>query len=135
MSRIVQFSEAASIGLHAMVLIAGSKKLLKAPDIAKKAGVSQNHLSKVMQRLVKDGHIKSTRGPSGGFILNRPAEDISLLDIYQSIEGVINNKGCPMDKQVCPFEKCITGGLFQKMTTDFIDYFGTTTLKSFITTK
>jgi len=134
MTKIVHLSEAASIGLHAMVLIAQSKKLIKVIEIAEKTGASHNHLSKVMQRLVKDGLVKSTRGPSGGFILNKPLEDITLLDIYQSIEGKINATGCPLDKQVCPFNKCIMGNLVSKMTSDFVSYFSTQTLKQFITT-
>jgi len=132
MSKIVHLSEAASLGLHAMVLIAGSKSLVKVTDIAKITNSSKNHLSKVMQRLVKDGLVKSTRGPAGGFLLNKPSKDITLLEIYQSIEGTISNNGCPLEKQVCPFEKCIMGNLVNKMTDDFISYFKSQTLEDFI---
>ena len=147
MAKIVHLSEAASIGLHAMVLIAQSEKLIKVTDIARITGASKNHLSKVMQRFVKDGLIKSTRGPSGGFLLNKNAGDITLLDIYESVEGEISNISCPLNDQVCntnskvstvdgqscPFGKCIMGGLVEKMTNDFIEYFKSQTLKSFIT--
>lgn len=132
MSRIVHLSEAASIGLHAMVLIAQSDTLVKVTDIARITGASKNHLSKVMQRLVKDEMIKSTRGPAGGFLLNKSASDITLLDIYESIEGLLVNTGCPLGKQVCPFNKCITGGIVKKMTADFITYFKSQTLEKFL---
>lgn len=133
MTKVVNITEAASIGLHAMVLMAQTDKLLKVPDIAKKSGASKNHLSKVMQRLVKDGLVKSVRGPSGGFTLQKDANEITLLDIYQSIEGKIEKTGCPLDKQVCPFNKCIMGNLVTKMTRDFSEYFSSQTLKSFVT--
>jgi len=131
-SKIVHLSEAASIGLHAMVIIAESDKLVKVTEIANKTGASKNHLSKVMQRLVKEGLIKSVRGPAGGFLLNKNADSIKLLDIYESIEGKVSVTGCPLDKMVCPFNKCIMGNLVAKMTNDFIDYFGSQNLKDFI---
>jgi len=140
MAKIVQLSEAASIGLHAMVLIAQSEKLIKVTDIARVTGASKNHLSKVMQRFVKDGLIKSTRGPLGGFLLNKNADEITLFDIYQSVEGVnnysgcpLNNHVCPLNNHVCPFTKCIMGGVVEKMTNEFLEYFKSQTLKSFIT--
>ena len=146
MSKIVQLSEAASIGLHAMVLIAKSDKLIKVTDIAHVTGASKNHLSKVMQRFVKDGLIKSTRGPSGGFLLNKNPEDITLLDIYQSVEGEVSNISCPLNNQVChtnnnlsfnnnqvcPFNKCIMGGVVEKMTNEFLEYFKSQTLKNIV---
>jgi len=132
MSRIVQLSEAASIGLHAMVIIASSEKLTKVTDIAKITGASKNHLSKVMQHFVKDGLIKSTRGPTGGFLLNKSPDEISLLEIYESVEGPLKPTKCPMNNIVCPFNKCIMGGLITNMTNQFIDYFKSQTLKNFI---
>jgi len=146
MSKIVQLSEAASIGLHAMVLIAQSDKLVKVTEIARITGASKNHLSKVMQRFVKDGLIKSTRGPSGGFLLNKNADEITLLDIYQSVEGEISNISCPLNNQVChtnnqstldnnqvcPFNQCIMGGVVEKMTEEFVEYFKNQTLKNLV---
>lgn len=135
MSRVVHLSEAASIGIHAMILIAQSDTLVKVTDIAKVTGASKNHLSKVMQRLVKDELIKSTRGPSGGFVMYKNLDEITLLDIYESIEGKLVNTGCPLNRKVCPFGKCITGGIMNKMTDDFIHYFKSQTLDKFINNK
>ncbi|MDD3877978.1 MAG: Rrf2 family transcriptional regulator [Bacteroidales bacterium] len=132
MSKIVYLSEAASIGLHAMVLIAKSKKIIKVTEIAELTGSSKNHLSKVMQRLVKEGLVKSTRGPTGGFLMNKEPHEITLLNIYESIEGKVTNSGCPLDKHVCPFNKCIMDNLVKKMTDEFINYFMNQTLENYI---
>ena len=67
MNKVVQLSEASSIGIHAMVLIAQSEVHMNVSDLAERIGASRNHLAKVMQRLVKDGFVKSSRGPTGGF--------------------------------------------------------------------
>jgi Rrf2 family protein len=69
MSNIVQLSEAASLGIHAMVIIARSNKIINANTIAEMTDASRNHLAKVMLTLAKMGLVKSLRGPSGGFVL------------------------------------------------------------------
>ena len=50
MSKIVTLSEAASIALHSMVLIARSEEKLNVGQIAEKIDSSKHHVAKVMQR-------------------------------------------------------------------------------------
>ena len=132
MSKVVTFSEAASLAIHAMVMIAQSDHIINVNKIAESTGASRNHLAKVMQRLVKDGLVKSTRGPAGGFVMNKPLNEVTLLQIYESIEGSIDIAGCPFDRQICPFHKCLMGGLIFKVTDEIKDYFKSQTLESFI---
>lgn len=132
MSKIITLSEASSIAIHAMVLIARSEVNLNVNKIAELTGASRNHLAKVMQRLVKDKFVKSTRGPLGGFILIKPASDISMLDIYQSIEGEILQAPCPLDRPVCPFTKCLMGGIIFDLTKQFSDYLRNQKLADYI---
>ena len=59
MASIVQISEAASLALHSMALLAASPdRPLTVKDITARTGVSEAHLSKVMQRLAKAGLVK-----------------------------------------------------------------------------
>ncbi len=125
MGSVVRFSEAASIALHGTVLIAKSKKFLNVTKIAEALGGSRHHVAKVMQRLSKEGYIKSMRGPTGGFVMVRDPKEISFLDLYQAIEGKITIEECPFDRiEICSFEKCLLGNITPKMTQDFIDYMG-----------
>lgn len=110
MSKIFKLSEAATIAVHAMVLIARAESCgehLNVIHIADVTGSSRHHVAKVLQRLVKDDLLKSNRGPHGGFSLKQPASDVSLLMVYESIEGKIEIHDCPMDNAICPFDKCI----------------------------
>jgi Rrf2 family protein len=132
MSNIVQLSEAASLGIHAMVIIARNDKIINASQIAEMTNASRNHLAKVMLTLTKMGLVKSLRGPSGGFVLARKPEDIRLLEIYESIEGKILISECPGGKQVCPFTKCIMNNVIQKVTIEIRDYFEKQTLKDYM---
>ena len=132
MTRVVTISEAASIAIHSMVLIANSKKKINVTQLADAMGSSRHHVAKVVQRLVKEDILSSVRGPHGGFSLKKKPEDISLLKIFESIEGQIEITECPMDNPICPFDKCIMGNLVKKMTTEFRNYFQEHTLKDYI---
>ena len=57
MSNILALSEAATIGLHSMVLIAKSAEKLNANQIADHIGSSKHHVAKIMQRLAKENFI------------------------------------------------------------------------------
>ena len=105
MAHVIQFSEASFIALHGMVIVAQSDELVNVIKISERLNSSKHHVAKVMQRLVKDGYLYSHRGPTGGFTLKVPANKITLLELYESIEGKIEIGECPMDNPVCPFGK------------------------------
>lgn len=54
--------------------------------IAQAAGVPAPFLSKVLGRLVDRGLLRSRRGRGGGFVLGRPASDISLADVALALD-------------------------------------------------
>jgi Rrf2 family protein len=132
MAKIVHISEAASLALHSMIIIAQSKKLINLSRIADMTGASKNHLAKISQVLVKKNFLKSTRGPSGGFVLKKLPEKITLLDIFECVEGEIEEVGCPSNKQICPFNKCLMDNIVQKVTKELKDYMKSQTLKDYI---
>jgi Rrf2 family protein len=135
MAKLVHLSEAASLALHAMVMISQRKNHVNVNTLAEEMGASRNHLAKVLQQLVKFNYLRSVRGPSGGFMLNKPAADISILNIYEAIEGRIDMPECPLDRQICPFDKCLMGGLIKDVTVQFKEYFESQTLDSYIPKK
>ncbi len=133
MAKLVHFSEAASLALHAMVLIAKTTNHINVNSIAQEMGASKNHLAKVLQQLVKHNFLKSVRGPSGGFVLSKPADQITILEIYEAIEGKIDLPECPLDRKICPFDKCLVDGLVRDVTAQFKKYFQEQSLEDFVT--
>jgi Rrf2 family protein len=129
MSSIVQISEAASLALHSMVLLAATpERALTVKEITARTGVSEAHLSKVMQRLSKAGLVRSSRGPKGGFTLGQAGNAITLLEIFQAIEGPLELGQCLLNVHTCPFRECLFGGLLARMTGEFSEYMKTKTL-------
>ncbi len=133
MAKIVNISEAVTIALHSTVIIAKNKgKQVNVNYIANATGSSKFHIAKVLQKLVKDGFLSSTRGPSGGFFLVDKPEDITLLQIYESIEGRIVVSRCPLNKPTCPFGNCVFDDLTMEMTKNFKDYLDSRTLEDYL---
>jgi Rrf2 family protein len=132
MAKIFSMSEAASIGIHSMVLIARAENGINAVKIAESTGLSKNHISKVLQRLVKNDLLKSVRGPAGGFTLKKQPENISLLDVYETIEGSVEITDCPMAHDICGFDNCIMGNVVNKMTIEFRKFLAEQTLNKYL---
>jgi len=132
MAKVFSLSEAASIALHGVILIAQEKEGLNVIKIAERTDTSKHHVAKVMQRLVKAGYLTSQRGPSGGFVLRKKPEEINFLDVYEAIEGPIEITSCPMDKQICPFDKCIMNNVTSKMTLEFKTYLSNQTVEQYL---
>ncbi|MCF7935448.1 MAG: Rrf2 family transcriptional regulator [Synergistales bacterium] len=105
MSRIVNLSEAASLGIHAMVYLAHSgEDLVKREALAEAIGCSFPHMEKVLKLLISANLIKTFRGPRGGLSLNQDPGEISLKQVYEAIEGPLNPTECSI--RGCPFDFC-----------------------------
>lgn len=55
-------------------------------SLAADAGVPAPFLAKVLGRLVDRGLLRSRRGRTGGFVLGRPAAEITLADVVLALE-------------------------------------------------
>jgi len=132
MSSILKISEAASIALHAMIILAKQQdKLVSVKDIANQLDISGNHLSKVLQRLVKAGLVLSIKGNKGGFKLAKNPETINFLEIYEAIDGKFTHSTCLLNKQACP-QDCIMGDLICSINNQVEEFFQKTKLMEFI---
>lgn len=45
-------------------------------------------LAKTLQSLARHGILKSTKGPTGGFSLNKPAAKIRVIDVVEALDGL-----------------------------------------------
>ena len=133
MSHFINISEGASLALHGLAILARqSPRKTNVKYLAEKLDASEAHLAKIFQRLSKSGLVRSFRGPSGGFVLNRPAEEISFLDIYEIVESKIVPNDCPLNKAVCTFETCIFGDGLKNISNNVYQTFKTTKLSDFV---
>lgn len=58
-----------------------------AARISKEYSIPLEYLLKILQQLVRANVLRSKRGPRGGFFLARPAENITLLEVIEAVDG------------------------------------------------
>lgn len=86
---------------------AGPRRILSR-QVARATGIPPAYLSKLLHALGQYGLILTKRGYRGGFSLARPAQQISLLEIVDAIEGPRWRRGCLLglaecsDERACP---------------------------------
>ena len=77
--------------LRAVVNLAktNEKRPIPIKQIAKDEKISPEFLEQIFFRLKKSGIINSIRGPGGGFMINKPLEEISVRAIFDAVgEGL-----------------------------------------------
>jgi Rrf2 family protein len=85
----MRLSEGVEWGIHCATLLAvvPPDRTLSAARLAEYHGVTAPYLAKHLQALVRAGVLESVPGPRGGFRLARPANDITMLDVVEAIDG------------------------------------------------
>lgn len=129
MADILKVSDATALALHSLVHLARVPEQQETTaNIALIFKVSRHHLAKVHQRLSRAGIIRSSRGPAGGVLLARDPREITLLEIYEVMEGKMLCKPCLFGNDACPRGKCVLGRLLPGLAEQVKDFFSKTTL-------
>lgn len=96
----MQLSKASKFGLYALVEMAQRPgERISAVSVAQRLGLSDHHVSKVLQQLARGGFVTSVRGAGGGYTLARPATEVTMAAVVRCIEGEISDGPCAD----CPF--------------------------------
>lgn len=80
--------------LRTLMLLSVSKGPQSTKDVATHYGISQNHLAKVVQRLVIGGFVKTARGRGGGLKLVQLPREINIGAVVRAIEDFDNFVEC-----------------------------------------
>jgi Rrf2 family iron-sulfur cluster assembly transcriptional regulator len=86
---VVIYSRSAEYAIRAFVHIATlpEDEFALVRNIAAETGIPSHFLAKILQDLVRDGFLKSSKGPHGGFRLRVPAEQISMRRVVDAVDG------------------------------------------------
>jgi Rrf2 family protein len=102
-------------------------------DISRRQEISPRYLEQIFQKLKKAGIVGSKRGPSGGYFLNKKAEEITVGDIIRITEGDIDPVLCtnPEDSnQPCDrLGECVTRLVWDEAGNRLKEYFDSVTVK------
>jgi Rrf2 family iron-sulfur cluster assembly transcriptional regulator len=87
-------------------------------DIADRQEISLSYLEQLFGKLRKGGLVKSVRGPGGGYLLSRPAEQLRISDIILAVDEPIQTTRCsPGTPAGCHHNKgrCLTHDLWEEL--------------------
>jgi Rrf2 family protein len=73
--------------LHCCVVLTAATAPVPAGRLAALHDVSPSYMAKQMQALSRAGLVRSIQGKTGGYVLTKPASDITLLDVVQAVDG------------------------------------------------
>jgi len=106
----VKLSGGVEWALHCCVVLTAAAQPVSAARLAELHQVSATYLAKQLQSLSRAGMVTSVQGKSGGYVLTRSPEQISMLDVVEAIEGSGSTFACTEVRQrgplACPTEVC-----------------------------
>ena len=100
-------------------------------EISLRQGISISYLEQLFLKLRKNNLVQSERGPSGGYVLTKPPEDIQLLSIINAVDEKIKTLKCRKEsKKGCNHKsiKCITHNLWDDLEIHINKFFEDNTL-------
>ncbi|MEO7215332.1 Rrf2 family transcriptional regulator [Mucilaginibacter sp.] len=124
------------IALHIMTLLCSAERMLSSEYMAGSINVNSVLVRKELSNLIKNKLVSSQEGKNGGYTLARPAAQITLAEIYETVkpEAVLGqaknqpNPACPIGKQI---NQHITD-LYVDVDKALMQRLGNTTLLAFV---
>lgn len=101
------YSSACEYGIRAATYLAtrhDEDALVKLKDISESEDIPAPFLSSILQRLVVAGLLRSARGPTGGYALAAPPEEVTLLDVKAALDGTAELEECAVGLGACSDE-------------------------------
>jgi Rrf2 family protein len=100
----MQITRQADYAVRAVLYLAGlgPGDHTSTAQMAREQKIPPTFLAKIVSQLSTAGILRTTRGAHGGVALARPADDISLLEIVETIDGPIVLNECVLDSGLCP---------------------------------
>ncbi len=100
----------ASRALLSLALRADEVAPTSVRDIAERTGLPQPYLEQILLALKGAGLVRSKRGVGGGYVLARPASEITLGQIVSAVDGpiMVGDFGAPHENGACDHEgQCV----------------------------
>ena len=91
-------------------------------DIALKQEISLSYLEQLFAKLRRDGLVKGTRGPGGGYRLAQNAEAISVAAIITSVDEKADMTRCGGEANCQDGKKCLTHELWADLSLEIYKF-------------
>jgi len=99
----MQFSVSIEYAIHGLIYLArtGGEKAVLLADIASAVKVPKEYLRKIFQMLTRARLVAGRRGAGGGYRLALPADELTLRQVVEAVEGSLPLYGCLHMRRHC----------------------------------
>ena len=104
----LSFSKSCQYGIRAVLYLAvysSLDKRLGVAEISENLEVPKHFLAKILQQLAKANLISSTKGPTGGFYLDKKNRASNLKEVIEVLDGTQIFAGCILGLKECSSER------------------------------
>ena len=107
---------------------------VKIKDISARQDISIKYLESIVTMLTKADIVKGERGPQGGYVLSRPASEITVAEVVMSIEGTMAPVPCIKDGNIdCQRkDRCTTLDMWLRIEKAVMDIMNETTIQDLL---
>ena len=116
----MRVKKATAYALHIMMYMVRHRKELPATasGIAKAEGIPLRDVTKIFPQLINGGFVKASKGKKKGYVFAKPPEEISMLDLFETIEDGPLFDNCLMKHCKCDGtpENCLIYSKWHKAT-------------------
>ena len=104
-------------------------------DISLRQGISLDYLEQIFSKLRKKEIVQSVRGTQGGYILNKKAKEIKLINIFEAVDEKVKTVQCKKEsKKGCNGKavKCLTHNLWDELENHINNFFDKKSLEDLV---
>ena len=98
--------------------------------IGERRHLSSAYLEQIFGKLRRAGLLEGIRGPTGGYRLSKPADQITVMQILDAVDASLEKSVCEKDRDCCDGEgECITFDLWDRLNEEMRRFLSGITLK------
>lgn len=97
----LEVTRRSDLAVRALRALAAAGDRIKGPELAEIVGATPGFLGQAMTPLVRAGWVRSDPGPTGGYSLAAPLDDLSVLAVVEAVEGPTDSGRCVLVDGPC----------------------------------
>ena len=129
----LELTRRSEYAIRAAILLAHDSRMRSSREIAAATDVPERFMARILVGLVGSGLIEARIGRTGGYRLARPAAEISLLELVETVEGPSRSTRCVLHPRACdPGQTCAIHPVWASAQSGLIDPLADTTLADLV---
>ena len=102
------------------------------PEIADRQNISLSYLEQLFSRLKRSGLVESIKGPGGGYMLSKDADEIVISEVIQAVDEDLETTACNGKSNCHNNHQCISHNLWQDLGAEIKNFLSDITLQQVI---